>query len=54
MYWHGMYFGMYWYILFLVCIASIGMYWYVLTFDYVLYVLYILYVLCILIGVSLY
>ena len=28
-----MYCAMYWYVLFLVCIASISMYWYVLTFD---------------------
>ena len=33
MYRHGMYCGMYWYVLFLVCIASIGMYWFVLTFH---------------------
>ena len=33
MYCHGMYCSMYWYVLFLVCFASIGMYWYVLTFD---------------------
>ena len=29
MYWHGMYYGMYWYVLFLVCITCIGKYWYV-------------------------
>ena len=29
MYWHGMYYGMYWYVLFLVCITYIGKYWYV-------------------------
>ena len=33
MYWHGMSCSMYWYVLFLICIASIGVYWCVLTFD---------------------
>ena len=33
MYWNGMFCGIYCYVLFLVCLASIGMYWYVLTFD---------------------
>ena len=28
-----MFCGIYCYVLFLVCLASIGMYWYVLTFD---------------------
>ena len=29
LYWHGMYYGMCWHVLLLVCIECIGMYWYV-------------------------